>query len=63
MLYLGFLTNDVLEMIYYASDRSYRRLLALFEVATMSDYKQEVIGGALGNYLIEGLLISVLNAT
>ncbi|KIP12397.1 hypothetical protein PHLGIDRAFT_124233 [Phlebiopsis gigantea 11061_1 CR5-6] len=41
------------EMIYYASDRSYRRLLALFEVATMSDYKQEVIGGALGNYLIE----------
>ena len=41
-------------MIYYVSDRTYRRLLGLFDIATSLQYKQEVIGGAFGNYLMNG---------
>lgn len=44
----------MIDTIYYACDFNYRRLLALSDIATALEYKQEVIGGGLSEYLITG---------
>lgn len=50
----------MIDTVYYASNFDYRRMLALTDIATSAEYKQEVIGGGLGEYLMSGQLFPTI---